>query len=151
MKKFLLLLLLAFSLSTFGETATLTITGIMPVITEVKVVTNSSASTLPLNLGATDLEIAVVTEKSNKKVGYTVSVTSTNSGVLKNLGTSDEIAYTLKYDTIPIDLSAVSLVTNETKRTSSAGTPKSLTISFPASFIDDGSYTDIITFTIAAK
>ncbi|MBB6481041.1 hypothetical protein [Spirochaeta isovalerica] len=150
--KFILTLAVAafISLPAMADTTgTLTLTGTVDsnmaiVVTPVDGVYND----LDLLNDASNLKVATVTEISNS--AYTVTVSSDNSSELA--GPSDSLAYTLTYDGASIDLTSGSaVITNTTTVTDADGLDKDLNISYTGNpALPSGTYTDTLTFTIAA-
>jgi hypothetical protein len=144
-----------------ATTGTLTLTGTVPAVLDISVAAQPAAASLDLSVNQANLLIANVTERSNRKPGYTVSLQSSNAGA----GTSfffksadvlnvDTLTYTLTYGGTPISLVAGSaLITDATAKTSGTGVTKDLRISYSgaASFLNEDSYSDTLTFTITAK
>lgn len=136
---------------------TLLLQGTVPAVLEITVTPESGVNdALDLSADITDLKVATVLERSNKKAGYTVTLSSANNGVFQNTDTTYDYSldYTLAYDGSEIDLSSGSAeITNESVKTTGAGTSKNVTISYngEADFPYEGTYTDTLTFTIAAK
>ncbi|MBC7397896.1 MAG: hypothetical protein H7333_10680, partial [Bdellovibrionales bacterium] len=122
-----------------GSTVSLTING------------NAVASSLPLTTVQTSLLVGTATEASNSNTGYLIQARSANAGKLTNAASN--ISYTLKYGSS----GAISLTTsNVTVYTVPAGLYSSnssnLTISYtPPASMAAGTYSDVITFTIAAQ
>lgn len=141
-----------------ATTGTLGLTGTAPGVLEIAVTSKPAATTLALATDVTDLAVASVLEKSNKKTGYTVVLSSLNAGTgtqasLDSSETLEKLPYTLKYDSSSVSLSGGSAtITSSATKTPKAGTAKELTISF-AGFdanLAQGTYSDTLTFTISA-
>jgi len=113
------------SMSLFGATTTVSLTGNIPSTVEITFIEQN----LPLDLITTvvDTTIGVITEKAN--TGYTITVSSTNAGKLIGNTTAEELVYTAKYDGVVIVLSstAVEILANGVKI---AGVDKIFTISY---------------------
>lgn len=136
-----------------ATTGNVILSGAVPQKISIDVAGVSPYSNLDLSATQTDLPIANITEHSNSKTGYTVSVSSLHTGYLVN-AVSGSVAYTAKYNGgSTLDLSTSQQITNQ-------GTPgvynaaKSFTISYtgaaPETMVE-GTYSDTLTFTIAAK
>ena len=154
--------MLAVALPGFSAaTGTLLLQGTVPGILEISVSALPAASTLVLTVNQANLAVANVTERSNRKAGYTVTLQSANAGAGNafffesadplNL---DTLAYTLAYDGAPVSLVAgTALITDASAKTPSAGVVKSLAISYSgaASYLNEDAYADTLTSTITAK
>lgn len=144
-----------------ATTGTLVVQGTVPGILEITVSALPAASALDLTSNQVNLPVADVTERSNRKAGYTVTLQSANSGAgnsfyLKSADplNADTLAYTLSYGGSAVTLVAgTATITDATAKTSAAGNVKSLTISYSgsASFLNEDAYADTLTFTITAK
>jgi hypothetical protein len=143
-----------------ATTGTLLLQGTVPGILEISVAALPAASA-HLTANRASLPVANVTERSNRKAGYTVTLQSANAGAgnafffksadLLNL---DTLAYTLSYDGAPVSLVAgTALVTDASAKTPAAGVAKGLAISYSgaASYLNEDAYADTLTFTITAK
>jgi hypothetical protein len=100
--------------------------------------------------------VTTITENSNQKTGYTVTVESDQDWNLvyydSTYDTNFEIPYKLVYDSDVIDPSGTVTLTDTTTRTTGAGVEK--TFDIKATVTDDvpaGDYRDVLTFIIAAK
>ena len=149
-----LLLALVLSTATYAATTgTLSLSGTVAQELSITVTAEGAAASLDLSATQTDLKVATVNEKSNSNTGYTISAKSTNGSLLKN-GALDQLAYTITYD----GGSAVTLTTTDqvVKTVSTAGlhdNDSDVDITYtgkPAAQMIVGTYTDTITFTIAA-
>ena len=156
--------ILAFATPSFAATTgTLTLSGTVPGILEIVVTPTPAASALDLTVDASNLAVASVNERSNRKAGYTVSVSSANAlaaasnqAFLKSADVlnADTLSYSLSYDGSPVALVAGNAqVSDVWTRTPAAGTDRELTISYSgtASFLNADAYADTLTFTITAK
>lgn len=138
-------------------TGNLTLQGTVAANVAITVTPEAGASTLALVDGTgavADLKVATVNEKSNKD-GYTVELTSSNSGKLIGAANSDELAYTATYNGVAVTLSstAVEITDNTSTQTTGTGVDKDFDISYT---IVDGAlsadtYSDSLTFTIIAN
>jgi hypothetical protein len=91
--------------------------------------------------GANLKMLGVVTERSNHKLGYTVSLESASAQQLK---------HTVRYDGLPVNLmNGYALLTSARGRTPRAGCSKNLTVTSPAGLADNPS--DTLTITITAN
>ena len=156
--------LLALSIPGFAATSgTLTLSGTVPGILEIVVTPTAAASALDLTVDVSNLSVASVNERSNRKGGYTVSLSSANAvaaGVAQAFLKSadalnlDTLGYSLSYDGAAVSFTAgVAEVSNVSVKTPAAGTDKTLAISYngSASFLNADGYADTLTFTIVAK
>ena len=156
--------MLAFAAPSFASTTgTLTLSGTVPGILEIVVTPTAAASALDLTVNAANLAVASVNERSNRKAGYTVSLSSANAvaaagnqAFLKSADALnlDTLAYSLSYNGAAVSLVAGSAqVSDVWAKTPAAGTDKQLNISFngAASFLNADAYADTLTFTITAK
>ena len=109
---------------------------------------------LDLYADADNVEIATVTEWSNIRAGYDVTLGSTNDGKLVNIDAAGEVLpYTVSYGGVSHDISTGAVnVTNSADKAVGLGLAKALAISFTADMdLGDGTYEDALTFTITAK
>jgi hypothetical protein len=134
--------------------ANITIQGSIPTSVGITVVGSGSYNNLALTSAASDLQVAVVTEKSNDTAGYTVTMASANAGAFKN-GALGTITYTAKYNGTAVTLSATpQTVTDTSSATALVNAAKNVSVSFAAQVPDSlvaGAYSDQLTFAIAAK
>jgi hypothetical protein len=137
-------------------TGNINLSGTVSGNTEITISGTGGAGSLDLSGNQIDLKIADINEKTNKKAGYTVTLTSANIGVLKN-GTLDSIPYSIKYGVagslanVTLNGSGAATVTDVSDKTGSTGVNKELRISYTIDFPAEGTYTDTITLTIATK
>lgn len=164
MIKKVLLILSVLTLSTVsvfsGTTGNLTVSGTVPEILEINVITAAGANNLDLTQTVSDLHIGDVVERSNVLAGYTVTVSSANASsgsptfVGSDPSNSDTMTYTLKYDGSAVVFSGGSaLISDVGTKTTTTGSTKSLNISYDggSNFLNADTYSDTLTFTIAAK
>lgn len=158
MKKLILLFIsigLTITNAFSATTGTLIISGIIPVMLGINVVTLPLASNLTLNTAASNMKIATITEQSNSNTGYDIMISSLNAGKLKRVGSADFINYTVTYGSLSAatlsasPISAVSqsvsgvYVVNRDFGISYAATPYNSKLA--------GTYTDTVTLSIQAK
>jgi hypothetical protein len=121
---------------------------------KLEIATDTAIANLDLTTSAADVAIANISEITNSKTGYKVTVSSTNGGKLNNSSSSEFLAYTLKYGTQTVSLvsSAAITLTNITSSTN-ATVVKPLKISYtaPAISLGEGSYTDSLLFSITSN
>lgn len=143
-----------------NTTATLIIQGTVPGVLDISVAADSVSRSLDLSANGT-FTIASVTERSNKRAGYTVTLTSENAAasasgmpVLKSSDATntDSVPYMLTYGAATVALSGGSAVISDAAtKTPAAGISKPLGISYVGQFLFEDTYSDTLTFTIAAK
>jgi hypothetical protein len=150
----------ALSAQTSGS---LTLQGTVPGIMEITVSAYANASSLDLAEAVSALPVASVTERSNKKAGYKVSVESLNakeagsvSAFFKSAdpGNSDVLTYSISYNGQPVVLSGgAAEVSSVNGKTNAGGVSKVVSISYNGTveFMYEDSYTDTLTFTIEAN
>jgi hypothetical protein len=151
------------SLAGAATTGTLVLQGTVPGILEITITPEPGSNALDLSIDAANLKVATVNERSNKKAGYTVSVESANA---KAAGTdtpyfensdpeiSSALEYQISYGGNAVVLSSGSAIISDTAaKTTGAGTSNDVAVSYngAAAFPYEGSYSDTLTFTIAAK
>ncbi|WP_455382918.1 hypothetical protein [Salinispira pacifica] len=166
MKRIAMLLLLTAGITAgaFAQTTgTLTLQGTVPGILSITVTPAGAASNLDLTTDVSNLTVATVTERSNQKAGYTVTVQSANAAASggntayfesTDAAVSDTLNYTLTYGGTPVSFtSGLATVTDTTSKTLGTGTTKNLNISYTGStnFLTASTYQDTLTFTITAK
>lgn len=152
--------IIAFSAAA-ATTGSIAISGSVPAIIEITVTNEAVAQNLPLTQTVSDLRVATVVERSNKKAGYTVILESSNakaygtpSPTLRSAGTNDELPYSVKYDGTEAGFSGgAAIVSDVSAKTVADGIAKAVTVSFNGAdyFLDESSYGDTLTFTIIAK
>jgi hypothetical protein len=143
---------------TFAATnCSLSLSGIVAPITAITVQADPNASNLPVGTTVAGLTITSVNELCNSKGGYTVTLSSANGGLLKEsnvqaLGLTDSVPYSLSYNGSAVNFqNGSAVISRVTQRTSGSGTTNSLSISFASAFLNADTYTDTLTFTIAAN
>lgn len=146
-----------------ATTGSVVLQGSVPGILEVTVTAEAGYNTLDLTTSVTDLLVATVVERSNKKAGYTVSIQSGNAvgagssdAFFKSAdaGNSDTLSYTISYGGASVSLiSGSATVSDVSTRTSGTGTSNEVRISYDGSgaFLFEDTYSDNLTFTITAK
>ena len=145
-----------------GTQATLTLSGSVSKSATIAF-DNSGAtltySTLNIQGGESGTTVGTALEICNDHTGYKVTMASFNSPsgnalILKGgtSGNTDTITYTLTYGGNLVNFASGSAtVTSPTAKTSSTGTSSAIKISFPAAWVNDDTYSDTLTFTIAAN
>ena len=135
-------------------TGSITISGSVPGATAITVTSAAGYNSLDLTASPSDQTVANVREINNTANGYTVTLASTNSGLLKN-GTVGQLAYTAKYNGSSVTLSSTPVqITNAAPSNSIVNTVKAFAISYTGVASDTlmaGTYSDTLTFTIAAN
>ncbi|MBB6254812.1 spore coat protein U domain-containing protein [Nitrospirillum iridis] len=114
------------------------------------VAVSDSNATLDLVNGQNALTVGSVTEQCNAGNGYTVSVSSANSGTLRSSGTgTSAVAYSLSYDQTTAGKNGA-LSTD--RAASPQGRQSNLAVSLPGNAqAAAGQYQDTVTISIAAK
>lgn len=122
-----------------------------------RVVITSNESDFELNMLADneDVEVATITEWSNVRAGYKVSLESAQSGRLVNLADATEaLPYTITYDGAEFDLSAGVVTVTDRANEKSVGTGTNRRLGINSTYdpdLGDGDYEDTLTFTITAN
>lgn len=137
-----------------ATTGNITISGVVSAATAIVVNSVAGYNSLDLSTTASDQAVANVREINNTTNGYTVTLTSQNSGLLKN-GTLGSVSYSAKYNGSSVSLSSTPVtITNGAASNSVVNVVKSFQISYTgtaASNLMVGTYSDTLTFTIAAN
>ncbi|WP_207480619.1 spore coat protein U domain-containing protein [Arenibaculum pallidiluteum] len=103
--------------------------------------------TLNLTGGENDKQVGTVVESCNSGAGYTVTVSSSNGGQLRNGNAT--VGYTLRYDTQSGNLNGPLAVSRDQAQ---FGKTVTVGVSLPANAnAVAGSYSDTVTISIAAK
>jgi hypothetical protein len=145
---------------TAATTGSIALSGSIPAIMELEIASEPAASNLPLTKTVADLPVATVTERSNKKAGYTVVLESANakasgsSPSFKSEESADALPYSIKYNGSDVNfVGGSAIVSSTSSRTNAAGVSKPVTVSFDGAsyFLDESTYGDTLTFTIIAK
>lgn len=136
-----------------STTGTLVLNGIVPQIVSITVTPEPIAANLPLDVTQNQTKVATVNEISNSNTGYSVSISSGNQGALVHESvSSSQIVYSLRYDGNSVDLSSGQTFTYSAS--ASVDVNRDVDISYTGvdhSLLIQGSYTDTVTFTIAAN
>jgi hypothetical protein len=105
-------------------------------------------------------KIASITERSNYKGGYTVSVTSTNAGALKDLDATntDSVTYNLTYGGASVTFAGAgvtTLIKTNNGKTGRSGIANDVVITTTNLSVDEmknaGTYQDTLTFLMVQK
>lgn len=158
MKKHILTLALTLStVSSFAATtANLQLKGVVQDILSIDIAKNGTeADNLNLHETKSNLKLATLTEKSNSKTGYKVTLSSANSGKLVRVNgdsskASETFLYEIDYNNKKLNLNGPKIETYSGAQATSIN--RDVGISYQARAIDTlvaGDYTDTITFTIA--
>jgi len=161
-KKYIVFTLAILGTVTVGlaqTSGTLTIQGTVAASASIAVAPLSGYNTLDILDGVSAQNVANITEKTNDKNGYTVTMTSLNAGAsgsslfLKDTGTgSDTVPYSLTYNGVAVTFSSgSSTLTSTASRTAQAGVVKALAVTIASSWVNAATYADTLTFTIAGK
>lgn len=153
----LLLLPFVFLLYSYAHSATtgsITISGTVPSATAIVVTPSLGYNNLNLTTTVSDLVVCQVREINNTVNGFNVTLSSANSGQLKN-GTLGQKAYTAKYNGSSVTLTASPVnITTQGSQTGIVNQLKDFSISYTGSPSEDymqGTYSDILTFTIQSN
>ena len=156
--KTLALFVAALALNARADSGTITISGtVLAVATIGGTGTPVALTDTQLNGGVTDLLIATINEKSNKKTGYTVDLSSANAAAtaqakLIGASTGDAINYSLKYNgTAVVLVAGTKRVTDVNAATVAAGVNKTLQMTFAGGFPSADTYSDTLTLTLTNK
>ena len=134
-----------------ANTAKLDLMGVVASNCTIAITPTAKASSLDLQRGETDAVVGNVTENCSSTLGYTVSITSQNSGQLRSAGADAPLVnYSARYDDATGSLAASGL---DARRNRAAfNYQRSLLVSLPANpQVVAGSYSDSVTFVIAAR
>ena len=147
MKLFFLLaaVLCAGTVAGFAQSrASLTIGGTVPPENSVSFALRLDYNSTELANGANPKVLGVVTEKSNHKLGYTVSLESANARAGTGNSSAKQLKNTVRYNGIPVNLTnGCTLLTSANGRTPRAGYSKNLSVTSAAG--------DTLTLTITAN
>lgn len=156
-------LILAAALSA-QESGSLTLQGSVLGVLEITITPEPDIGLLNLNIDVTDKLIGTAIERSNKKDGYTVTLSSTNAAAASESSAffksadpenTDTLEYTVEYNGFPVTFSAgIAVVSDVSEKTPGAGVEKAVTISYAGGsgpLLYEDSYSDTLTFTIEAK
>jgi hypothetical protein len=160
-----LLVLLAGTISLAGAatTGTLILQGTVPGILEITITPEPGSNALDLSIDTANLKVATVNERSNKKAGYTVSVESANAIAAgsdtpyfdnTDPDVSSSLDYQITYGGSAVVLSSGSAIISDTAaKTTGTGTSSDVAVSYNGAteFPYEGTYSDTLTFIIAAK
>lgn len=135
-------------------TGSITLQGSVGAATAIVVTPQNNYNALDLATTVSNLNVANVREINNTAAGYKVTLVSANAGKLKN-GTLGQVSYTAKYNGNAVTLSASpQQITNQGPQTGVVNVVKAFTINYtgtPAADLMVGTYSDTLTFTIAAN
>ena len=142
---------------------TLTLQGSVPGILQITVTPEAGASALDLSLDASNVAVATVVERSNKKAGYTVTLESANAAAGSaaeayfshtDPAVESSLEYSITYGGTAVTLTnGAAVISDVSGKTDALGSAKTVAVSYngASDFPYEGTYTDILTFTIAAK
>lgn len=152
MKSFLSILLTVFAYAALaGSQTTLPLKGKINLLLGIDITPTAAASTLNLTQSQTGLKVATGHLYSNSSTGFKVTVSSANQGRLKRISGSEYFNYTMKFGTIPVNLSSTTPI--EYTYGGILNYSDDISVSYtglPAANLVAGDYTDTITFTISA-
>ncbi len=151
--------LVATALTSLAQTSgNITISGTVANNTRITVASQSGYDSLNIAGGESGKLVAIVNERSNARLGYTVTLRSLNAGTgarafLKgSTGNTEEVDYTMTYGGSGVTLgSGVATVTDANAKTTGAGVDKNLVVAIVATYVNADTYTDTLTLTIASK
>ena len=133
------------------------ISGAVAANTSITVASQAGYDALNIVGGETAKTVAIATETSNNKLGYTVKLTTANAPagtaafLIGTAGNTDTAPYTMTYNGVAVTLVAGSAtVTTASAKTPSTGVAKNLNVTIPAVWVNADTYSDTITLTIAA-
>ena len=150
-------LVIAASAAQAGTTGSVNLSGSIGQSCNLTVVAQSIASTLDLTATTAGTTVANVTENCNDKLGYNVSLATTNgttTGLFKGpSGNTDTLAYSVTYNGVAKTFTSGSVnATTATARTAPGGVVKALAIAFTGtSTLNADTYTDTLTLTMTAN
>lgn len=152
MKNFVLFTTLALvaSFAQAATTGTLLLKGVVISTVSLTVTPESIASALPLNITQNRTKVGSVHEESNSGRGYKVSITSTNGGkMVHESQANSSLSYRMLYNNQNVNLQSGQTFSYSDPR---VNTDRDLRISYSGNgALADGSYSDTLTFTIAAN
>jgi hypothetical protein len=117
---------------------------------------NDQGANINMASGASNLQVANISESCNADDGYTITLSSAFAGALAN-GTGLQTGYTMSYDNVAEGSLTNPLVINHTKDQSEPGgkeVSKALRVSVPGNAkagAKNGHFYDTITISIAAR
>lgn len=112
------------------------------------------ATALDLTTTAVNLLVAKITEHSNSKTGYKLTIISANLGKLKRDNGTELFTYNLKLDGTSLNLSSSAGRTINRSNKKPVSINRNLTISYTgktAESLIEGTYSDTLTIQIASK
>lgn len=137
-----------------ATTGQLQLQGVVPVVLSLSVTPQPAATTLDLTSTQTDLLVASINEVSNSNTGYKISISSLNDGDLERSGGTETLTYSLKYDSVVVNLVGSS-VTPVVAKTNNVGSVHNLNSDVSISYTGQssnsmvsGTYIDTLTFEI---
>lgn len=137
-----------------ATTGTLLIQSIIPRRVSILVAPVAVASSLDLTTTQTNLKVAAVTERSNSRTGYKVTIKSANLGKLKREDGAEVFSYTMKLDGSTVGLSSAAGTSFNRSQTSPVTVNRNITISYTGKAVEtmiEGTYSDTVTLDIAAN
>jgi hypothetical protein len=139
------------------DTETITIQGTVPSSENINITPTADYQSLDLRANySAGYKVADVNERCNNKNGYTVTLSSANSGKFVGVtsGNTDTISYTVKYNGTEYDLATgTKTVTDVNDKTTGTGVTKELQVVYDGTslWVNADTYRDTMTFTLAAK
>ena len=147
---------LAGATSAFGASrASLFLVGQIEIICDLFVnPTLGGVDTLDIEGGETDRLVATVDEETNNPLGYTIGISSVNTGVLLHNDAVSSVAYTIKYDGALVGVApgapGVPVIVKTTAAAGTANSDVEITTVVPGGALPAGAYTDTLIFTMVA-
>ena len=159
----ILIAVLGAGIATAQTQASITLQGTVPAILEISVNAEAGINNLDL-LQNLNMKIATAVERSNKRAGYTVTVSSANAQTAGaaapffkdsvDASNTEQLPYSISYDGTTASFSGGSaVVSNQTTKTTGTGAAKEVRLIYNGAdiFPSEGSYADTLTFTITAN
>lgn len=150
MKKLVVMIFILATFSVFGATSTLAIQGNVSGVLSITSPPSLVLDIDPLVNTSQDSQEITITERSNNKTGYEVTISTENDFNL--VQGSDSIPYDFVYGGVSYTTPTGSvLVTDSSEKTIGLGTERIFKIEVLTDFPVSGTYTDNLTFTIMNK
>lgn len=148
-----LILSLFLTTPTYAATSgSLLLKSIVPKVFSVVVNPTTLASTLPLETTQANSTVAGVALKANTQNGYKVTITSANTGKLVHqTNAASTMPYTMKFDGQSVNLSTGTTLVFNTSGPTNKNAPVQISYTgVPYSSLQQGDYTDTVTFTVSS-
>ena len=110
------------------------------------------ATTLPLDVSQSNSDVGTVKIKANTIYGYKISISSTNSGKLVHESTlTSNIPYSLRFDSRPVSLVSPVILNYPAPQPNANNAKVEITYTgVPHNNLEQGNYSDTVTFTISS-